>query len=143
DPVVEGDQAEVVGRVEPVDEPLQSQLRPVEAGSGHGAAAVEYHLERARRPRCAVVVLSGGGRRRPLDEARDPVLRPRRYDVAIQVGVEVPGPPLPLVAWPRRPPALAQKVQGRSGPPIACGIPQRTDAICQLGTPPGSTGVMR
>jgi hypothetical protein len=45
---VERDDAEVVGRVESVDETDESRLRALEALTGHGAAAVEHDLQRRR-----------------------------------------------------------------------------------------------
>ena len=57
-PVVEGDQAEVVGRVEPVDQRDERRTRALDPVAAHRAAAVEHDLQRPGR---AYGVGSGGG----------------------------------------------------------------------------------
>ena len=85
--VVEGDDAEVVGRVEPVDQRYQRGLGTLETVAGHGAAAVEDNLQRRRLPRRGDVGPGGG----QLDEQCQLVGLFDGDDVAVEKGGQVHG----------------------------------------------------
>ncbi len=111
---VEGDDAEAVLRVEPLDERDQRLLRREQSRPGHRAGAVEHDHDGVRRARGV-----GGrrGRGLQLEQHADDVVLLQSDDIDVEVGVHVHGGLLPFggsdtrVLWGSDSPAMRLSCQ--------------------------------